>query len=85
MWLAKILSFSFLNPFVKYTKHPASQWVEELDLQNDYEKGFISTRMFFFAYVLLTYTIVPMFSSLSLSTKKKKYIFGFIYNVCVCL
>lgn len=52
MGLAKILSFSFLNPFVKYTKHSAPQWVEELDLQSDYEKGFLSTRMFFFAYVL---------------------------------
>lgn len=40
MWLAKILSFSFLNPFVKYTKHSAPQWVEELDLTKWLWEGF---------------------------------------------
>ena len=45
------------------------------------EKGFISTGMFFFVYVLLIYTVVPMFNSLSF--KKEKHTLVALYVMCM--
>ena len=45
------------------------------------EKGFISTGMFFFVYVLLIYIVVPMFNSLSF--KKEKHTLVALYVMCM--